>query len=155
MSEVLAKGVFDTLIDALSALGYTYDVKNALALSFTAGGNDIPMHFNVTVDADKKIVILSSRLPLTVEMASIEDMAIAVCAANYSLCDGSFDYFIPNKEILFRMTTSYLDSDIGVELLDYMIRCATMTVDRYNDKLLMLSRGLVTLDEFLDEIGFQ
>ena len=78
MSEVLAKGVFDTLIDALSALGYTYDLKNALALSFTAGGNDIPMHFNVTVDADKKI-------DTSGQQAFLQKLCIFLCKGNVDI----------------------------------------------------------------------
>ena len=147
--------VFATLISAIEALGYTYEKKSERQIAFTATGNDIPMNFCVEVNCDKQIVVLYSFLPLEADKSVAGEMALAVCSINYRLADGSFDYSIPTGKIAFRMTANYRDSEIGKELLDYMIRCSIMTVDRYNDKLLMLSRGLMTLDEFSEEIGFQ
>ena len=102
----------------------------------------------------KEIVVLYSALPLAFEEPIRQVGAIAVSSANNRLADGSFDYNIKDGAVFFRMSASYRESKIGKELLEYMIRCSSMTVDRYNDKLLMLSRGILTLDDFIREIGF-
>lgn len=145
--------VYKSVCEALLALGYPYTETGRSRLDFSATGHDIPMAFSVTVFDDT--VLLYSYLPFAVEASRTKDMAIAISSVNYRLADGSFDYLIEHRSILFRMTASHLDSEIGVELLDYMIRCSVMTVDRYNDKLLLLSRGLLSLDAFHEEIGFQ
>lgn len=153
--EAASKKVFDTVCLALTALNYSYQKTGDGRVDFAVSGNDIPMRFSLAVSAEKQIVILYSPLPFTVETSRTSDFAVALSSVNYRLADGSFDYDIPNGTVSFRMTANYLDSEIGIELLDYMIRCSVMTVDRYNDKLLMLSRGLCTLDEFHAEIGFR
>ena len=158
MSEVLhtvSRKVFEEICRAMEALRYTYETVSDRQIDFTVSGKDIPMRFSMAVIEEKQIVVLYSPLPFTAETEKTAELAVALSSVNYRLADGSFDYDIPTGAVSFRMTANYLDSEIGIELLDYMIRCSVMTVDRYNDKLLMLSRGLVTLDEFHREIGFQ
>ncbi len=158
MNEALqaaSKKVFDGICRAMEALRYSYDSVSDRQIDFTVSGKDIPMRFSMAVSEERQIVALYSPLPFSVEAEKVSELAVALSSVNYRLADGSFDYDIPNGSVLFRMTANYLDSEIGIELLDYMIRCSVMTVDRYNDKLLMLSRGLISLDEFHQEIGFQ
>ena len=150
-----SKKVFDTICAAMRNLQYPFGAVSEFEINFTVSGKDIPMRFSMEVVAEKQIVVLYSPLPFTVESDKVKELAIALSSINYRLADGSFDYDIPSGAISFRMTANYLDSEIGAELLDYMIRCSVMTVDRYNDKLLMLSRGLISLEEFHSEIGFQ
>jgi len=158
MSEALqaaSQKVFDTICRAMESLAYAYEAVSQRQIDFSVSGKDIPMRFSMAVSEEKQIVVLYSPLPFSVEADKVTELSVALCSVNYRLADGSFDYDIPSGAVSFRMTANYLDSEIGFELLDYMIRCSVMTVDRYNDKLLMLSRGLMTLDEFHREIGFQ
>ncbi len=148
------ESVLADLTAALNTLGYRYHVEKDGMIEFSLQGSDIPMSFEMLINDEKKIVLLYSVLPLTVTKEREKFASVAVSAVNYRLADGAFDYNEKTGMIAFRMTTSYLDSKIGVELLEYMIRSSAMTVDRYNDKLLMLSRGLLTEDEFNIEIGF-
>ena len=80
-----------------------------------------------------------------------QDGAIAVCAANYGLVDGSFDYDIGDGEIRFRLASSYRDSDLGPDLFEYMIMVAASMVDNYNDKLFMLAKGMMTVQQFIEK----
>ena len=74
--------------------------------------------------------------------------SIATCQANYRLADGSFDYDFREGKVFFRMTSSYRDSLISQNLLEYMMACAAFTVDAYNDKFLMLAKGQMAIEEF-------
>ena len=79
------------------------------------------------------------------------DMAVAVAASNWGMVDGSFDYSLSDGNLIFRMAASYRDSMIGDELLSYMLGVVCGTVDRYNDRFLMLCKGTLSLGDFLAE----
>lgn len=78
------------------------------------------------------------------------DMAIAVNIANYGIIDGSFDYDISDGDLRFRMTTSYRESILGKELFEYMFMVSALTTDEYNDKFMMLAKGLISIEQFID-----
>ena len=77
------------------------------------------------------------------------DLAVATCAVNYKLADGSFDYNLETGRIGFRLTASYRESSLGEGLFNYMISCSTHTVDKYNEQFLRVGSGTVELGDFL------
>ena len=117
---------------------------------FTVVGEDLPMKIGIFVNAERELIRLLSLMPLTVPDEHISDIAIAVSIANFGMVDGSFDYDLSDGSIRFRMTASYMDSIIGKELFHYMIVVAAGTIDDYNDKFLMLSKGMMTLEQFIE-----
>ncbi|MBQ4612236.1 MAG: hypothetical protein IJB26_01660 [Clostridia bacterium] len=146
----LAKQVYNTLCAAIENRGWTYDKKEEkLSVYFGVNGDDIPMQFVLFVDADRQLVTLLSPLPFEMSEDKRMEGAIAVCAASYGLCDGGFDYDLSNGRIVFRMTASFRESVIGEGLFQYMISCACNTVDEYNDKLLAVNKGVVSIADFL------
>ena len=154
-TRITAREVYAILIETMRDMGWSYEERPGMQIVFSVQGSDIPMNFRMTVNENKETVVLYSLLPFQLEDEMKTVGAIAVCSANYRLADGSFDYDTESGSVYFRMTANYRESKIGKELLEYMIRCSSMTVDRYNDKLLMLSRGIMNLDDFYKEIGFQ
>ena len=50
------------------------------------------------------------------------------------------------------MTSSYIGSSLSRDVFDYMISCACYTIDEYNDKLLLLAKGMTTLEQFLSDV---
>ncbi len=89
-------------------------------------------------------------MPFKVPEDKISEMAIAVAVANNGLRDGSFDFDVSDGKILFRMTACYIDSILGKELYRMMLIVSSNTIDRYNDKFLMLSKGIVSLEQFIE-----
>ena len=55
-----------------------------------------------------------------------------------------------NGRLFFRMSNSYRGCLPGQEIFDYMIFTSCHTIDEYNDKFLMLSKGITTLEQFLE-----
>ncbi len=146
-----AKAVFGTLRGALEGNDWKYrmDEEN-LTLECGATGEDLPIEFRVCVDADRRMVMVLSQLPYVIPEDKRLDVAVAVTAANYRLVDGSFDYDVATGRLYFRMTNSYIDSTLGAEVFLYMLYCAAATIDEYNDRYLMLSKGLLTVQQFLE-----
>lgn len=125
--------------------------EDDLVVTFVMGGDDIPMPFILRVDAERELIRLVSPIPVVFEGDRRLDGAIATCQANYRIVDGSFDYDYKEGKILFRLTSSFMDSLISKELLGYMVAVAGATVDEYNDKFVLLATGQKKLEDFFNK----
>ncbi len=147
----LANRVYKTLCNAIEKRNWTFERDDTeLLVHFGVSGDDIPMQFVLIVDAQRQLVRLASLLPFKMSEAKRVEGAVATCAATYSLNDGCFDYDINDGSIAFRMTASFVNSVINEELFQYMIACACVTVDEYNDRFLALDKGATTIAEFIE-----
>lgn len=146
----LAKSVYQTLCTAISNREWKYDKdEEKLVVYFTVNGEDIPMSFILIVDAERQLVRVLSPLPFKMDEGKRIDGAIATCVATYGLSDGSFDYDLSDGTIAFRLTTSFRESLISEDLLQYMISFACAVVDQYNDKFLAINKGMLSIDDFI------
>ena len=154
MAEVknleLAKSTFATLCRTLEKNDWKYK-KNEAELSVECGaqGEDLPMELNVKVDADRMLIMLLSHLPFKIGEDKRIDVAIAVSAINNAMVDGCFDYDVATGHMFFRMTNSFIESTISEEVISYMLFCSCQAIDEYNDKLLMVSKGMLPIEQFL------
>ena len=150
---IQAKNVFDTLCKTLDANDWHY-VKDEEKLKIECGasGEDLPMKLHISVDAKRSVLMLLSLIPFSVPEDKRLDVAIAVSVVNNNLVDGSFDYDVSDGSLFFRMTNSFLESSIGSELINYMVYCSCGTIDEYNDKFLMLAKGMISLEKFLEVV---
>ncbi len=146
-----AKITFATLCQALDNNEWNYK-KNEENLSIECGaqGEDLPMDLSINVDPERMIVLLISHMPFVVQEDKRLEMAIAVSAVNNTLVDGSFDYDVSTGHMFFRMTNSFLESKIGQEVFAYMLYCSCHIIDDYNDKFLMLAKGMISIEKFLE-----
>lgn len=65
------------------------------------------------------------------------------------MADGSFDFDLSDGSITFRMTASFRESQIGEGLIQYMISCACVMVDKYNDQFLAIDKGVLSITDFI------
>lgn len=146
-----AKKTYDTLCGVLDSdeLQYEKD-EEKLTIRFGIRGEDIPMDILVRIDAERQLITLLSHLPFTISEEKRLEVAIAVSVVNYKLADGSFDFDVTDGHMFFRMTSSFIESDIGSELFNYMIAISLHTIDDYNDKFLMLDKGLISIEKFME-----
>lgn len=150
MKLAAAKQVYDSLCAAIDNRKWKYNKdEEKLIVSFGVNGEDIPMQFVILVDADRQLVRVLSPLPFMMAEDKRMEGAIATCAATYGLADGSFDFDLNNGRIVFRMTASYRESQIGEGLFQYLISCSCAMVDEYNDKFLAISKGLISISDFI------
>ena len=148
-----AKLVYRTLLEALDTMGWTYD-EHEEDLCITSGvkTKDIPVDFVFAVRPNQEIVQFISVLPFTMPEDKIVEGAIAICAANYWIINGNFDYSLDDGKISFRMTSSYHECDISEELFKYMICVSANTIDSYNDTFALLAQNKISLDRALELI---
>ncbi|MBP3437527.1 MAG: hypothetical protein J6K61_06465 [Clostridia bacterium] len=147
-----AQEVYAKVCAMLDSKNWKYDKEESkLKIRCTLHGDDIPVDFMMKVDPERYIVSYISWMPFHMPEDKRVEGAVAVTVAGYGLVDGSFDYDINDGEITFRLTASYRGGvELTEELFEYMVYVATSTVDRYNDKFLMLSKGNMTLQQFIE-----
>lgn len=144
-----AKKVYDALCGSLDKKNFHYIKHDEdTAIIYNIQGDDIPMEFVIQIDAERSLIRLLSRIPATFPEERRMDGAIAASQINFRLNTGGFDYDYKTGKVAFRLVSSYLDSTISTELFEFMIAVSSYTVDEYNDKFLMLSKGLISLTEF-------
>lgn len=149
--KLQARSVFDTLCAALDHNDWKYD-KNAekLRVDISATGEDLPMDVIISVEGDRGVVFLMSHLPVKTPEDKLIDMAIAVASANSGMRWGNFDYGIQGGQLYFRMAGCFIDSLLGEEFFQDMLMCAFSTIDKYNDRFLMLAKGMITVEKFIE-----
>lgn len=145
-----AQKVYETLCATLDKHEWHYQ-KNEERLSIECGaqGEDLPMEITIRVDAERQLIMLLSHLPFIISEDKRLDVAIATSIANNGLVDGSFDFDITDGHMFFRMTSSFIESDIGSELFTYMLMVSCHTIDEYNDRFLMLGKGMMSIEDFM------
>ena len=147
----LAVKMFSKVCRTMDAHEWTYDkYEDLLTVKSGAQGDDLPIDFRIEVDEKRRFMMLVSPLPFTTPEDRRVEMAMAVSVVNFQLADGSFAYNIQSGRMYFRMTCSYIDSDLGDDLFDYLLFCSVQTIDEYNEKLMMLSAGVITLEKFIE-----
>lgn len=145
-----AQETFSTLCQTLDGHKWRYKKdEDDLSIECGAQGDDLPMEITLKVDADRQLFLLLSRLPFVTPEDKRLDTAVAVSFVNNMLVDGSFDYDIKSGHMIFRMTNSFLESKLGEDAFSYMLFCSCKTIDDYNDKFLMLSKGMMSLEQFI------
>jgi len=146
-----AREVYETLCNTLTSMEWNFQREDEdLRVVFGVQGDDIPMHFVIAIDEGRQLVRLVSFLPFEFAEDKRVEGSIATNQINYTLAEGCFDFGLNDGRPIFRMTTSFRESLVGDEMFRYMIQVACFTVDRYNDQLESLSRGAISLEQFLE-----
>lgn len=144
-----ATNVYNALCAMLDSRNIRYTKhEQDLVVTFVIQGDDIPMNFVLMIDADRELVRLYSPIPVTFEPAKRVEAAIATSQINYRLADGCYELDFKTGKVGYKITSSFADSLLSQEVFEYMIGVSCHAVDEYNDKLLMLSKGMVSLDVF-------
>ena len=151
---VKARAVYNTLIEMLDSRDWKYEKhEDKLLIKSGIQGDDLPVEYIMLVNPRNEVVQFLSSLPFKMPEDKRVDGALAVCVANYGLVDGSFDYDLTDGEIRYRLTSSYRESELSPELFEYMMMVAASTVDNYNDRFFMLSKGMITIQQFIEQEG--
>ncbi|MBQ7915647.1 MAG: hypothetical protein IJ315_02515 [Firmicutes bacterium] len=143
-----------TLCSALDSKNWKYERHDQdLKITCSATGDDLPMELVIKVDPTKQMVTLLSHLPFTVPEDKRLDAAVAVSLINNCLVDGCFDFDIAEGHIFFRMSNSFIESQLSETVFLYLLFCSCQTIDEYNDKLLMLVKGMITIEKFIEVVN--
>lgn len=143
---------FETLCKTLDSHEWKYD-KNEEALTIDCGarGDDLPMPVKIRVREDRQLVCLVSHIPIEVPENKRIETAAAVSMINYRLLNGCFEFDIQEGRLFFRMSASFIGTELSQEVFSYMLFVSLRIIDDYNDKFEALANGTLSLDAFLPQ----
>ena len=148
-----AKAAFATVCRMLDKEQWNYNRDDEkLSIKCGARGEDLPMDLEIKVDVERMLIMVLSPMPYVIQDDKRLDVAIAISAINNILLNGCFDYDVATGHVFFRMTNSIIGCKLGEEAMHYLLYCACQTIDEYNDKLLMLAKGILSLEKFLEDV---
>ncbi len=144
------KNVYNTLCAALDERNWKYEKhEEDLVVRFGVNGEDIPVGFAINVNDERDLIICFSRLPFSFPEDKRIDGCVAVSSVNYTMVSGSFDYDISDGSVTFRLINSYKGCTVDQELFTFIVDLTCTMVDKYNDKFFMLSKGMISIEDFL------
>lgn len=122
-----------------------------LVITCGARGDDLPMDLIISVRESPEVVTIYSPMPYKIAEDKRVDLAMAVCAANYRMIQGSFEFDLTDGEIRYKISASYRDVEPSEAFYQYMLMLSVHVIDDYNDKFLMVEKGILPLDTFIDK----
>ena len=150
MKKQQAQKMYNIFCQALDASDWKYKEKEAdMIIECGAQGDDLPMDLVINVNEKLQTVTVFSQLPYSIAEDKRIDIAAAISVINNQLVHGCFDYNIANGKIYFRIVSSFQNFLLSQESCTYMMFCTCNTVDEYNDKFLMLGKGMLSLEDFI------
>ncbi len=129
------------------------ELEEALRLDFSLSGEDIPVKFRIIFNGDLGIIKMYSPMSFSVPEDVEYEMMKSLTYINDSLVDGSFDYSLEDNGVCYRMCTCFRDSILSDSVLQYIVGFTFGAVDEYNDKLLMVAKGVMKssdIKEYVD-----
>jgi len=148
-----AKHAYMAFLTALDQREWNYERNDEeLRINIGVTGEDLPMDLIIRINTEYQIIRLQSLLPFKMDESKRIEGSIATNYINYSLAMGSFDYNVADGSIAFRLVQSFRNSYISSEICNFIIDMACYTIDRYNDKLLVLSKGNISVSEFIEKM---
>ena len=101
------------------------------------------------VDENMQLLRVMSALPFTVSQDKYIDLCTAITYTNNHLPFGTFLLDMQHGLLSYRNTTFFVDGDIGAETFDLLVDIVCHQVDRYNDRLYAMEKGLLSLEDYL------
>lgn len=149
--DMKTRSVFATACKSLDDRDWHYQTEeqeDKLLIRLRVTGDDLPMDITFIANSRKQCVEIFSSMPFHIAEDKRIDAALAVSIVNNSLINGTFDFDIKDGEMHFRVNQSYVDATIGVDTMTYLFSIVVNTVDDYNDKFLMLGKGMLSWESF-------
>mgnify|MGYP005775157367 FL=1 len=145
-----ALNVYNVLLATLDDMKWKYEKNDKeLTVTYTVTGEDIPMTFYMIVDPGLQAVRCFSFLPVTFPEDRRVDGVIASCAAGCGLYEGKFFSRLEDGRIVFNSASSFMGCEVNGHWFAAMMGLAHQMVDEQNDRFLMLSKGMITLQDFM------
>lgn len=148
---VQTKRVYDLICSYLDEARCRYEKNDGeFKVSFIAVGDDLNMPIRISLNPEVQVIELTSALSYRVNKERLGTVALAVMRVNNSMINGWFTFDDIRGEIEFRMANCFCESVVGRDLIRYMIALSCDMIDKYNDKFLCLSKGIITLEQFFN-----
>lgn len=157
MEKDKAKEVFKKFTQYLQKIEWNFKTDTSdgnLFIVTNVVGDDLPMEIIIKIIAERQIIYISSPLPFKFEKERKTAGTVAVCMINNSILNGSFTFDFEDGSMAFKLVSSYCGCEVvSDEFFEYLITVTAVTVDKYNDNLLMISKGKMNMEDLIKVIN--
>lgn len=148
-----AQREFENICAALDERGWEYDKdKENLALGFMSDGKDMRFSITVKVNAELKVVSVFVTLPFPAPEDKEGQLAVALSLINAEVIHGNFELDKAGGRIMFRASTSYLDSTLDKDVYFYLIAAAFGAADSAAATIKSMCNSAVTAEQVLSAL---
>lgn len=152
MASTQANLAYAAITAMLDNDGYRYSSNyDGLRIELGFETDDLDVKITFIIDEDRELVRVFSFLPFKFPEDKRIEAAVAVCAANHGMVNGSFDYDISDGDLLFSAVNSYKDACFSMDIARYMLGITLSTVDKYNDRFYALAKGFISISDFINK----
>ena len=146
-----AKETYDTVCRYFDGKNWSYEKKDEeLFASLRVKGDDMPITLNFVVDAERNVLRVTSPMPFKIDMEKVGEFSFALTAVANAIYNGWFIYDIEKGTLVFRVMAPFMGSSLSEEMVEYLLNVAYSTVNNLNDRFHALSKGMITVEQFLD-----
>jgi hypothetical protein len=148
-----AYGCVTLTLEARNLKFEKYDDELVVRCGFDT--DTFPLDLTIYTLAEEEAILILSKLPFEFPEERGLECAFAVSAINCNLKQGSFDYNFIDREIRFRLSTSYCGTDVHLDLCNHLINYSAQTIKKYSDLLYLLATEALTFEQFMMQVyGF-
>lgn len=115
-------------------------------------GDDLPMDMQIHFDVNSGRFYILSKMPFQIAQEKRVETAIALNDFNSRRVLGVFDLDLGSGDLYYRISQCFVGCEIAESTCALLLDMSIKMVDRFNDKLLMLNKGVITLEQLLAEI---
>lgn len=149
-----ADAVYKCLCDFLDGKNFKYGKEEgdrAIILQIT--GEDFPMTALFKVEEENERTFIFSKIPFEVQKEKLVDMVLATTYINQVLAVGTFCVDFDNYYCSFESNEVYTGlSGFSPAYAERVIVSAFSAIEKYNDKLFAINKGLMTVKEFAAQL---
>lgn len=149
LQRSFAQIAFDTLCRVLDNMKWSYnrDAEKRTVVT-SAIGKDLTINLRMVVSEERNVMYVKSALPFDVPEAKRDVVGKALHIANYSFLNGCFEYDQALGKVGFRIVVPFFNCELSEKIYHYAVILTCQMVDKFNDKLLALVKGEMSLEEF-------
>lgn len=119
---------------------------------FAMRGDDLRILIDIIVDEKSQKIKVLSPLEFKIPQDLREDVAHVINQLNFILINGCIDYDFESGSLAFRINATFEDSILGDGTLHYLIGTAVNSVEAFNDKLYMIANGVMTAQQYMNQL---
>lgn len=148
-----AQSVYDQLLGYLAEQDIKYDHNDEEKnIWFAMRGDDLRILIDIIVDEKSQKVKVLSPLEFKIPQDLREDVALVINQLNFMIINGCVDYDFETGSVSFRINVTFEDSILGNGTLHYLLATAVNTVEAFNDKLYMIANGVMTTQQYMNQL---
>lgn len=144
---------YNCVVETLDSHGLDHsDYPKDSEIYIGSVGEEIQSNVKIMLYKDIELMMMVSSIPFIVPQEKRVDIAAAINMINCTLRNGSFDFNFLNGNIIFRVTGSYIESEMDPDMVRYMLDYSLRKIEEYYNRLFMLCFKNLTLSDFIRTI---